>query len=345
MTTMTSATTFLFPGQGAQALGMAVDLADSCPEARAVFEAGREILGRDILEVCRKGPEDELNSTRTSQPAIFLHSLAALEVLGKETGTGKLAQAFPTLAAAGLSLGEYSALVFAGALDFEEAVRIVGARGEFMQEACLAAKGTMSSILGLAAARVETVVEEAKRDGLRVGIANYNAPDQTVISGEAGAVEETVKRLQAAGARRAIQLKVAGAYHSPLMAPATKKLEPYLRRAKIREPRVPFLSNVTGGVVRDPEAIRENLIRQVESSVRWEQTLRTLVADLGMTRALEVGTGKVLAGLLRSLAKETPLPRADVEILPAGTLESISSLSKAGCSPTSAPGALESARN
>jgi [acyl-carrier-protein] S-malonyltransferase len=309
---------FLFPGQGAQAIGMAVDLAAARPEARAVFDAGREALGRDILGICREGPEDELSSTRTSQPAIFLHSMAALEVLGKETGTGRFSRGLPALAAAGLSLGEYSALVFAGSIEFEDAIRIVGLRGELMQEACDAEKGAMFSIVGLAASRVEEVVQKARADGLRIGIANYNSPDQTVISGEAGAAEETVKRLEAAGARRAIRLKVAGAYHSELMASATRKLEPALRKLAIREPRVPFHSNVTGAEERDPEAIRENLIRQVESSVRWEQILRALV-NRGMTRALEVGPGRVLAGLMRSVSR-------DVEVLAAGTLEGLTKL-------------------
>ncbi len=312
---MNSPYTFLFPGQGAQALGMAVDLADSRQEARRIFDMGRDVLGRDVLAICRSGPEEELNSTRISQPAIFLHSMAALEVLGTETGSGGFCQGLDAPGAAGLSLGEYSALVFVGSLTFQDALQIVSLRGQYMQEACDTTKGTMASVIAMATAKVEEIIESAKTEGFLVSVANYNSPDQTVISGEASAVEEAVKRLTAAGARKTIRLKVAGAYHSPLMAPATKKLEPYLRAVKIREPRVPFFSNVTGAQVRDPEAIRRNLILQVEHPVRWEQILRALAAS-GMKRALEVGPGKVLAGLLRSVVRE-------VEVTNAGTLGAV----------------------
>jgi [acyl-carrier-protein] S-malonyltransferase len=313
---------------------MAVDLAGARPEARAVFDAGRELLGRDILGICRDGPEEELHSTRTSQPAIFLHSMAVLEVLGKDLSAGRFAHGVPAQAAAGLSLGEYSALVFAGSLEFEDALRIVGLRGQLMQEACDASRGSMASIIGLQAGKVEDVVEKARSDGFQVGVANYNSPDQTVISGEVGAVDEAVKRLDAAGARRAIRLKVAGAYHSTLMAPATAKLEPHLRKLPIREPRVPFYSNVAGVEVRDPEEIRRNLIRQVESPVRWEQILRALLA-CGMTRALELGPGRVLAGLARSVSR-------DVEVFAAGTLDGLGKLANDVLKPL---GILQSARN
>lgn len=327
---MTPQYTLLFPGQGAQALGMAADLVDARPEAKRIFERGREVLGRDILEICRSGPEEELHSTRTSQPAIFLHSLAVLEVLGADLNLGRFCEKLPALATAGLSLGEYSALVFAGALDFEDALRIVGLRGQLMQEACDAARGTMASIIGLPAARVEEVVAGAQKAGHQVGVANYNSPDQTVISGEIGAVDATIKLLEAAGARRAIRLKVAGAYHSVLMAPATRKLEPHLRALRVKAPRLPFYSNVAGALVSDPEVIRENLLRQVESSVRWEQILRALV-DRGMRKALEVGPGKVLAGLCRGVAKE-------IEVTSVGTLEAVGRLKEELMKPE---GALE----
>ncbi|HVR74717.1 MAG TPA: ACP S-malonyltransferase, partial [Planctomycetota bacterium] len=317
---MRSTVAFLFPGQGAQAPGMAVDLADAYPEARAVFERGREVLGRDILAIARGGPEEELSSTRTSQPAIFLHSMAALEVLGSALrasavfpGAQRFCQGVPALAAAGLSLGEYSALVFAGSLDFEDALGIVGLRAELMQDACDETAGAMASVIGLAAEKVAEVVDGARARGLRVSVANYNSPDQTVISGEAGAVDATVKLLDEAGARRAIRLKVAGAYHSELMASATRKLEPHLRKLKIRPPRLPFYSNVSGTEVSDPEEIRANLIRQVESSVRWHETVKGLVGR-GLRRALEVGPGRVLAGLLRGVSR-------DVEVVAAGTCE------------------------
>jgi [acyl-carrier-protein] S-malonyltransferase len=306
---MLAARAFLFPGQGAQHLGMAVDVVDAYPEARAVFAAGSEILGRDLLRVCREGPEEELNSTRVSQPAIFLHSLAMLEVLGKQAASpdnrpgARFGRDLPAVAAAGLSLGEYSALVFAGSIEFEDALRIVGARAEYMQEACDQTRGTMASVIGLAAEKVEEVVEKARADGLRAGIANYNSAEQTVVSGEAEAVDELLKRLEAAGARRAIRLKVAGAYHSSLMASATGKLEPFLARVAIREPRVPFYSNVAGRQVRDPEEIRQGLIRQVESPVRWSDIIRRLL-EAGLPGAIEVGPGRVLQGLLRSARRD-----------------------------------------
>jgi [acyl-carrier-protein] S-malonyltransferase len=282
---------------------MAVDLADAYPEAREVFEKGREVLGRDILGVCRDGPEEELNSTRTSQPAIFLHSMAMLEVLSKRWSLGDhFCRQAPALGTAGLSLGEYSALVFAGSLEFEEALRIVGLRAQFMQEACDREKGSMASVLGLPAEKVEGVVQSARSAGLRVGVANYNSPDQTVISGEARAVDETSKKLEEAGARRVIRLKVAGAYHSELMSSATRQLEPFLKEMTIRKPRIPFYSNVGGAEVGDPEMIRSHLIRQVESPVRWEQTVRALL-ERGLTGALELGPGRVLQGLLRGIQR------------------------------------------
>ena len=319
MVTANGSRAFFFPGQGAQHLGMAVDLAETYPEARAVFARGSEVLGRDVLEVCRSGPEDDLNSTRTSQPAIFLHSMAVLEILRKEWGA---AGGLPAFAAAGLSLGEYSALVFAGCLDFEEALSIVKLRGELMQEACDAEKGAMASIIGLPASRVEEVVEEARKAGLRAGIANYNSPDQTVVSGAAADVDDLVKRLEGAGARRAIRLKVAGAYHSPLMASATRALEPRLREARIRPPRVPFYANFTGKEASDPEEIRTNLIRQVESPVRWEQIVRALL-DRGLRSAFEVGPGRVIQGLVRNISR-------DLDMVSVGTGEGILKVKEGG---------------
>jgi [acyl-carrier-protein] S-malonyltransferase len=323
MVTSNGSPAYFFPGQGAQHLGMAIDLAAAYPEARAVFARGSEVLGRDVLEVCRSGPEEVLNSTRISQPAIFLHSMAVLEILAKELGApGGHGRGLPAFAAAGLSLGEYSALVFAGSLEFEDALAIVKLRGEFMQKACDAEKGSMASIIGLPAAKVEEVVETSRKDGLRAGVANYNSPDQTVVSGAAADLEELVKRLEAAGARRAIRLKVAGAYHSPLMAPATRELEPYLREVRIRPPRVPFYSNCTGAEASNPEEIRTNLVRQVESPVRWEQIVRGLVG-LGLRSAVEAGPGRVVQGLVRGVAR-------DLEMVSAGTLEGILKLREDG---------------
>ncbi len=291
---------FLFPGQGAQTVGMADWLLAASPGARRLYERAREVLGFDVEEVSRKGPEEELNSTRVSQPAIFLHSMGVLALLSeRDPSAGELGGGLPASAAAGLSLGEYSALVFAGSLEFEEALEIVGARGRFMQEACDLEAGGMVSVLGLTAEEVERAVARGRSAG-PIGIANYNAPTQLVISGARAALEAAVAAAKGMGSRRAIPLRVAGAYHSPLMAPATARLRPLLSRARIRAPRIPFYSNVSGGEVADPEAIRDFLIRQVESPVRWEDTLRGM-AGKGIRRALEVGPGRVLAGLARTI--------------------------------------------
>jgi [acyl-carrier-protein] S-malonyltransferase len=297
---MTMAPAYLFAGQGSQTVGMADDLLAASPRARRLFDRGREVLGFDLERICREGPEEELNSTRVSQPAIFLHSLGVLERLSEKRGLAEeLGRGFPASAAAGLSLGEYSALVFAGSLEFEEALAIVGRRGQFMQEACDQEPGGMISILGLAAEKVEEAVARARPLG-PIGIANYNAPGQLVISGAKEPLEKAAAEARALGCRRAIPLRVAGAYHSPLMAAATRSLRPLLERAGLRPPRVPFYPNVVGEEVSDPEAIRDCLIRQVESPVRWEETMRRIAAR-GVDRGFEVGPGRVLAGLARNV--------------------------------------------
>ena len=316
---MTGSSAFFFPGQGAQSLGMGIDLIEAYPEARAVFESAREILGFDFAAVCRDGPEEELNSTRVSQPVIFLHSMAALEVLRTRPGLApqegnvedgvRFGRGLPALAAAGLSLGEYSALVFAGCLEFEDALRLVWHRGAFMQKACDAEPGAMLSVLGLAPEQVDELTANARQDGLRVGVANYNSPQQVVISGAAADVLEVGTRLESAGAKRTVALKVAGAYHSELMAPATQELEPLLREVTLKPPRLPFYSNTAGARLEDPEDIREGLIRQVASSVRWQQILEGLQAE-GLESAFEIGPGKVIRGLVRTVdrgVKVTPL--------------------------------------
>lgn len=330
---------FLFPGQGSQTLGMGADLAAQYPEAERIFEVGREILGTDILSVCRDGPKADLDSTRISQPAIFLHSMAVLQVLSKRWGIpGPLDGSFggrdaweaaarrgirpEGFATAGLSLGEYSALVFSGSLAFEDAVRVVGLRGALMQEACEVSPGAMAAVIGFSADRVEAIVAEVQAEGEVVQVANYNSPTQTVISGEASAVDRAAERLRAAGARRVVRLNVAGAFHSRLMEPARRKLEPELRRVEIRAPRVPFYSNVLGGRVSDPEQIRDGLIRQVESPVRWSQIIATMFAQ-GIESAFELGPGRVLQGLVRAT-----VPNA--EVLPVGTCADIAGL-PAGC--------------
>ena len=309
----------LFPGQGAQAIGMAADLCESSGRAREVFRRGGEILGFDVLAICSDGPAEELNATRVSQPAIFLHSMAVLEALAERRGIeGSFGQGLAASAASGLSLGEYSALVFVGALQFEDALEIVGKRGEFMQEACDESSGTMAAVVGMDAAELEAVVSSGREDGLVVGVANYNSPAEMVISGTCEGVEECSRRLEAAGARKVVALRVAGAYHSPLMESATRKLQPWLAELAISPPRLPFFANYSGTRVDDPEEIREGLLRQIENSVRWEQCVRG-VLGLDCSTVLELGPGKVLRGHVRKIDRE-----AVVESI--GTLESLDNL-------------------
>lgn len=306
----------LFPGQGAQAVGMAADLCEASARAREVFRRGGEVLGFDVLAICSDGPAEELNATRVSQPAIFLHSMAVLEALAERRGLeGAFGQGLAASAASGLSLGEYSALVFVGALQFEDALEVVGKRGEFMQEACDQSSGAMAAVVGMAAAEIEGVVDSVREGGLVVGVANYNSPAETVISGSSEGVEECSRRLGEAGARKVVPLRVAGAYHSSLMESATRKLEPWLQKLSIAPPRLPFFANYSGAQVTDPEEIRQGLLLQVENSVRWEQCVRG-VLGMNCSTALELGPGKVLRGHVRKIDRE-----AVVESI--GTLESL----------------------
>lgn len=292
----------LFPGQGAQFVGMASDLVERSDEAKDLFRRGSERLNVDLWKLAQEGPEETLNTTIMSQPAIFVVSMAAAKALSADGGSGALDSAGTT---AGLSLGEYSALVFAGALDFDTALDIVCWRGQFMQEACDAVESGMSSILGLTFDQVEALLPAAKESG-RIGIGNVNAEKQIVVSGELPALARMEVLAKEVGARRVVPLKVAGAYHSELMADASRKLEPYLARAEIRSPRLEFYSNVTGKPESDPERIRAGLLAQVESSVLWAPTLQAMVQS-GVSKFLEVGPGKVLAGLLRQVDRGLPI--------------------------------------
>ncbi len=291
---------YLFSGQGAQTVGMGRELCAAFPKARALFEQAGAILGFDLLKVCLEGPEEELNRTDHCQPALLVHGIAALEAArAKGLPEGD--------AAAGLSLGEYTAHVYAGSLSFEDGVAIVAKRGRFMQEACDATPSGMVSVLGLA----KEQVEEACAGQGDVGIANLNAPGQIVISGENGALERAAARCKEKGARRAVPLKVAGAYHSVVMRPAQEKMRTELKGVAITKPRIPVYANVSAAPVSDPEEIREALAVQVCSSVRWEETIRAMNA----ARHFEFGPGGVIAGLVRRINKqadvlsiEGPLP-------------------------------------
>jgi [acyl-carrier-protein] S-malonyltransferase len=280
----------LFPGQGAQKVGMSLDFAQGCPEAAELFKLADRASGLPISKLIAEGPAEALTDTAVSQPALVLAGLAALA--GFEKAHGKLTP----VAAAGLSLGEYAALAAAGAFTAEEALRLVAIRGRFMKECCEAVPGTMASILGLDPEKVDACAKEASAVGVVVA-ANFNSPEQTVLSGEAKAVEKACELCKAAGAKRAIPLKVAGAFHSPLMQKAADKLAPEIEKADVRPARYPVIANATAAAVREPAEIRAALIAQVTAPVRWTKSLAALQA-LGADEFLELGPGGVLTGLV-----------------------------------------------
>lgn len=278
---------FVFPGQGAQQVGMGVDLAARHGAARRVFDEVSAAVGFDVLDLCRTGPEDRLRDTENTQPAILAASWAAAAVLA-ECGIQ------PALAA-GLSLGEYTALVAAGALSPGDAAVVVRQRGRFMQEAVAGRETAMAAVMGLPAERVEAICRETP--GI-VEAANFNAPGQVVIGGDAAAVEEACARLRAAGARRVVRLAVSAPFHTSLMRPAAARLGPVLEGMPLRPARIPVIANASAQVVREPQAIRGSLLDQVAAPVRWEQSVRAL-RDLGATVFVEAGPGTTLAGLIQ----------------------------------------------
>jgi [acyl-carrier-protein] S-malonyltransferase len=288
----------LFAGQGSQEVGMGRDLAEADPEIRALYARAGEAAGVDLARISFEGPEAALTRTDVSQPAIVLASLAALATLRR------LRPGVRPDFCAGLSLGEYTALVAAGAMDAEEAVRLVTLRGRYMQEACDARPGAMASVIGAAPADVEAVCRDLSQPGRPVVVANYNSPKQVVISGATEAVAAAAEPLKARGARRVLPLKVAGAYHSPLMQPAAEALAPHLAKAAFRAPAVPVLANLTADPYTTADSIREGLAHQVQSPVRWTETMERLLAA-GVTEVYEFGPGGVLAGLWRQVSKET----------------------------------------
>jgi [acyl-carrier-protein] S-malonyltransferase len=291
---------FLFPGQGAQYVGMARPLCDALPAARALFDRAADALGYDLLAACALGPAERLNSTAVSQPAIFVASLAALESLRATRPDAEK----DGVAAAGLSLGEYTALAFAGALGFEDGLRLVRLRGEAMQAAADATPGAMVSVIGPDLARVEELVAaargQASGDVLRV--ANLLCPGNSVVSGGKAACEALERLANEAGART-VRLAVAGAFHTALMRPADEKLAAALAGVTLGPPRVPVWSNVDARPHTDPGEVRGLLVRQVLEPVLWEQTLRGLL-EAGCDRFYEVGPGRVLAGLLKRVQRK-----------------------------------------
>lgn len=288
----------LFPGQGAQSVGMGRALAESLPQARRLYDRAGEILGYDLAKLCFEGPAEELDSTVHSQPALFVTSLAALE---------SLRQSSPQVvqdcqAAAGLSLGEYTALVFADVMDFESGLRLVQARGAAMQDAANATPSGMVSILGMERGQIEELCDQA-RQGEVLQIANLLCPGNIVVSGHKAACQRVADLAVAAGAMKAIPLAVAGAFHTPLMQPAVERLTAALAQATFSKPRIPVVCNVDARPHDDPEEIRGLLVQQVVQPVRWEDSQRYLL-DQGCDQFYEVGPGRVLRGLLRRLDRK-----------------------------------------
>lgn len=291
---------FVFPGQGAQFPGMGKDLYDASDKARARFEEANDILGFDIASIMFDGTADELKQTAVTQPAIFLHSVILAECLGDD---------FQPDMVAGHSLGEFSALVAAGALSFADGLRLVSARANAMQKACEQQPSTMAAVLGLENEVVERICNDT--DGVVVA-ANYNCPGQLVISGEVPAVEAACAALSEAGARRALMLPVGGAFHSPLMEPAREELATAIAEADIQAPRCPIYQNVSAEPTSDPDLIRQQLVAQLTAPVRWTQTMHTMIAD-GASAVTEVGPGKVLQGLFKKVDRAFPTVSAGLE--------------------------------
>jgi [acyl-carrier-protein] S-malonyltransferase len=301
-----SKTALLFAGQGAQATGMGKDLAEKFPSAKAWFDRANAALGYDLTAICFNGPEPELTKTENAQPGIFLVSWVAFQLLKEQAPSLKFD------AAAGLSLGEFTALTAAGAMSFEDGLRVVRQRGRFMQGACEATRGGMAAVIGLDEAPTREVCAEAG-----VVLANLNCPGQIVISGEVDKITKAVELAKAKGAKRAIALPVAGAYHSLLMAGAQPKLRAELAKVKLSPPVVPVISNVTGqphGVEAD---ISARLVEQVTSPVLWEKAMRYLLAQ-GFTRFIELGPGTALSGFMKRIDKSAQMLNvADVASLEA----------------------------
>ena len=289
---------FLFPGQGAQSVGMGRPWAEALPAARALFDRANSLLGYDLAKICFEGPAEKLDATIYSQPALFVTSLAALESL-KATSPGVVTEC---QAAAGLSLGEYSALVFADVMSFDDGLKIVQERGAAMQAASDAVPSGMVSILGLELPQVEALCERAAQ-GEVLQVANLLCPRNIAVSGTKAACERVVAMATEAGAMRAVPLAVAGAFHTSIMQPAVERLTAVLADVPLRKPRVPVISNVDAAPHEDPEEIRQLLIRQVVSPVRWEDSMRRLLAT-GCDRFYEVGPGRVLRGLLKRIERK-----------------------------------------
>ena len=282
---------FVFPGQGAQFVGMGKDLYEGNAEAKEMFEKANEVLGFRITDLMFNGTEDDLKQTKVTQPAVFLHSVILAKTLGADFNPDMVA---------GHSLGEFSALTAAGVLPFEQGLKLVETRALAMQKACEATPSTMAAIIGLPDEKEEEIC--ATVGGVCVP-ANYNCPGQVVISGSFEAITEACEKFKAAGAKRALPLKVGGAFHSPLMEPARAELAEAIHKANFSKPICPIYQNVDALPHTDPEEIKENLIKQLTAPVRWSHIVKNMIAD-GMTEAVELGPGKVLQGLIGRTSRD-----------------------------------------
>lgn len=298
---------FVFPGQGAQAVGMGKDVYDALPNSRAVFEKGDEVLGFPLSKLIFEGPDSELKQTVNTQPALLTASVAYLEALRE--------QGLKPDYVAGHSLGEYSALVAAGVLSYEDAVTLVRLRGRFMEEAVPGGQGAMAAVLGAEREALAALCQTISEENGVVELANVNCPGQIVVSGSQEGVNGVVQRVKEAGGKRAIPLEVSGPFHSSMMRAVADRLAEELKKVTFNTPNVPVIVNVTASPVTDPEEIRELLVRQVYSPVLWQDSIEWLIAD-GVDTFVEIGSGSVLAGLIRKIDKT-------VKVININTLESV----------------------
>ncbi|WP_375234452.1 ACP S-malonyltransferase [Winogradskyella sp.] len=291
---------YIFPGQGAQFSGMGLDLYENSPTAQQLFEKANSILGFSITDIMFEGSAEDLKQTKVTQPAIFLHSVILAKTLG---------ETFKPDMVAGHSLGEFSALVAAGALTFEDGLSLVSQRAQAMQKACEIKPSTMAAVLGLEDDVVEKICEDT--EGVVVA-ANYNCPGQLVISGEVEAIDRACEAMKEAGARRALVLPVGGAFHSPMMEPAREELAAAIENTTFSKPNCPIYQNVTASAITDEDEIKANLISQLTAPVRWTQSVQQMIED-GAKHFTEVGPGKVLQGLVRKINREAETASATFE--------------------------------